>query len=601
MGDVNKGTEFSIETSSEWFIKEAECVNALDSLEELFEESTDESDISNFIDDTDCCQGNSLALFNEQVTEDCNSAVAELKRKFTTSPAQSVAELSPRLLAIQISPQRSIKRRLFDDSGIEHDEAENAVEKVSGSESSNIERQENWADSLKLLNNANYKIILYAKCKEKFGVSFTEITRNFKSNKTCSEHWMVLAHCIRHELTEASKIQLQTYCEFFQIIQYDFTLLICLLFKAVKNRETVSKLMCQVYSCNENQLLLEPPRTRSPPVAMYLYQKSLSNVSFIFGDIPDWIKRHTLLTHESAATAESFDLSQMIQFCYDNGLDDEPSIAYGYALQADVDPNAAAFLKHNNQAKFVKDACCMLKYYKRQEMRELSMSQWIWKCCDECDEGGDWKVIVQLLKYQEVNFISFLTILRSFLKSTPKKNCIVFVGPSDTGKSYFCNTLIKFVKGKVISLMNRSSPFWLQPMLDAKMGFLDDCTYPGWQYLDVNMRGALDGNAVCVDAKHRAPTQITLPPMLITTNFDVSLEESLKYICSRLQIIKFPNKFPLREDGSVIYEITNKSWKSFFSKFGNQIDLSPRTDSQDESGGPNKAFRCTRGQTNDSV
>ena len=599
MGDVNKGTEFTIETSSEWFIKEAECINSLESLEELFEESTDESEVSNLIDDTDCCQGNSLALFNKQLTEDCNSAVAELKRKFTASPAQSVAELSPRLLAIQISPERSIKRRLFDDSGIEHDETENATEKVS--ETVNTERQENWVDSLRVLNNSNYKIILYAKCKEKFGVSFSEMTRNFKSNKTCSDHWMVLAHCIRQELVESSKIQLQPYCEYFQIIQYDFTLLLCLFFKSVKNRETVTKLICQVYSCNENQLLIEPPRTRSPPVAMYLYQKSLSNVSFIFGDFPEWIKRQALLTHESAAAAETFDLSQMIQFCYDNGLDDEPSIAYNYALQAEFDPNAAAFLKHNNQAKFVRDACCMVKYYRRQEMRELSMSQWIWKCCDECEEGGDWKVIVQLLKYQGVNFISFLTILRAFLKSTPKKNCMVFVGPSDTGKSYFCNSLIKFVKGKVISLMNKCSPFWLQPMLDAKMGFLDDCTYPGWLYLDVNMRGALDGNSVCIDAKHRAPTQITLPPMLITTNVEVNTDTSLKYICSRLQIIKFPNKFPLNDDGSVIYEITNKSWKCFFSKFGNQIDLSPRNDCQDESGGFNKAFRCTRGETYESV
>ena len=599
MGDANKGTEFAIETSTEWFIKEAECINSLESLEELFEESTDESEVSNLIDDTDCCQGNSLALFNKQLTEDCNSAVAELKRKFTASPAQSVAELSPRLLAIQISPERSIKRRLFDDSGIEHDETENATEKVS--ETVNTERQENWVDSLNVLNNSNYKIILYAKCKEKFGVSFSEMTRNFKSNKTCSDHWMVLAHCIRQELVESSKIQLQPYCEYFQIIQYDFTLLLCLFFKSVKNRETVTKLMCQVYSCNENQLLIEPPRTRSPPVAMYLYQKSLSNVSFIFGDFPEWIKRQALLTHESAAAAETFDLSQMIQFCYDNGLDDEPSIAYNYALQAEFDPNAAAFLKHNNQAKFVRDACCMVKYYRRQEMRELSMSQWIWKCCDECEEGGDWKVIVQLLKYQGVNFISFLTILRAFLKSTPKKNCMVFVGPSDTGKSYFCNSLIKFVKGKVISLMNKCSPFWLQPMLDAKMGFLDDCTYPGWLYLDVNMRGALDGNSVCIDAKHRAPTQITLPPMLITTNVEVNTDTSLKYICSRLQIIKFPNKFPLNDDGSVIYEITNKSWKCFFSKFGNQIDLSPRNDCQDESGGFNKAFRCTRGETYESV
>lgn len=601
MGDINKGTEFSIKEHNEWFVQEAECINSLDSLEELFEESTDESEVSNLIDDTDCSQGNSLALFNKQVTEDCNSAITELKRKFTTSPAHSVAELSPRLEAVTISPQRTSKRRLFDDSGIENDEAESAVEKVSGSGTAISTNQETWAANLNLLSNTNYKVILYAKCKEKFGVSFTEITRSFKSNRTCTDQWVVLAHCIRQELVDASKIQLQPFCEFFQIIHYDFTILICLVFKAIKNRETVSKLLCQILNCKENQLLLEPPRTRSPPVAMFFYQNSFTNVSFIFGEFPNWIKKQTIITHESAAAAETFDLSQMIQFCYDNELMDEPSIAYKYAMQAEFDPNAAAFLKHNNQAKFVRDACCMVKYYKRQEMRELTMSQWIWKCCDECDEGGDWRVIVQFLKYQGVNFITFLTLLRFFLKAVPKKNCIVIIGPSDTGKSYFCNSLIKFVKGKVISLMNRHSSFWLQPMLDGKMGFLDDCTLPGWHYLDTNMRGALDGHAICIDAKHKAPTQVTLPPMLITSNVDVQSESSLKYICSRLQIINFPNKFPLNEDGSVVYDITNKSWKCFFSKFGNQIDLSPRDDCEDESGGINKAFRCTRGNTNDSL
>lgn len=601
MGDVSKGTTFSVEQSNDWFIREAECINSLDTLEELFDESTDESEISNLIDDADCCQGNSLALFNKQLTEDCNSAISELKRKFATSPAQSVLELSPRLQAIVISPQRSIKRRLFDDSGIERDEAEIAVEKVVDSDKSSTRSTDNWSENLNLLNTANYKVVLYTKCKEKFGLSFVELTRSFKSNKTGSDQWIVLAHCIRPELIEACKYQLQTHCDFFQLIQYDFTILLCIMFKTVKCRETVSKLLCAVMNCSEKQLLLEPPRTRSPPVAMYFYQKSFSNASFKFGDFPEWIKRQTIITHESAAVAESFDLSQMIQFCYDNDLLDEPSIAYKYALQADFDPNAAAFLKHNNQAKFVRDACAMVKYYKRQEMRELTISEWIWRCCDDCNEGGDWRVIVQLLKFQTINFISFLTALRYFLKGTPKKNCIVIYGPSDTGKSYFCNSLITFIKGKVISMMNRCSPFWLQPMLDAKMGFLDDCTFVGWQYLDTNMRGALDGNMMCVDAKHKAPTQMRLPPMLVTTNVDVKEEASLKYICSRLQLFHFPNKFPLNEDGTVVYEITNESWKCFFSKFGHQIDLDPRDGSQDESGGSNKAFRCTAGKTFESL
>lgn len=600
MGDNNKGTSFTL-SGNEWFVTEAECVDSLESIDELFEGSTDGSDISNLIDEVDGCQGNSLALFNDQVTEDHNSAILDLKRKFTTSPQQPDADLSPRLQAISLTPQRSIKRRLFTDSGIAEDEAENSNEKVVDLEQSNSADTDTFNENLNLLTTGNYKVVLYTKCKEKFGVSFAELTRSFKSNKTCTDQWIIFAHCIRAELIEACKFQLQTHCEYLQLIQCDFSMLFCIKFKAVKNRETINKLLCNVLNCAEIQLLSDPPRTRSPPVALYFYQKTFGNACFKHGDLPEWIKRQTLLSHESATTADTFDLSQMVQFCYDNNLYDEPSIAYRYALQAEFDPNAAAFLKHNSQAKFVKDACCMVKYYRRQELRELTMSEWIWRCCDECNEDGDWKLIAQLFKYQQISFITFLTALRPFLKGIPKKQCLVFYGPSDTGKSYFCNSLIQFLHGKVISMMNRSSSFWLQPLIDAKIGFIDDVTYPGWQYLDINMRGALDGHEVSIDAKHRAPTQLKLPPMLVTTNVDLNNEDSFKYIKSRVQIFQFPNKFPLKEDGSVVYEITNKSWACFFRKLGHQIDLEPKEDPQDESGRFDKPFRCTAGKTNESL
>lgn len=603
MGEHEKGTNFSLDKKSQWFELEAECIDSLDSIEELFEGSTDGSDITNLIDDEECSQGNSLALFNEKVTEDCNNAITALKRKLVTTPQQAVVDLSPRLEAIKISPQRNIKRRLFEDSGYTEDEAENSIEKVVDATEIPETVGGNAVDNenLNLLNASYGKIILLSKCKEKFGISFAELTRSFKSNKTCTDHWIVLAHGIRVELLEASKIQLQIHCDYVQLIEQDFTGLFCMMFKSCKNRETVHKLFCSLLSCNENQLLSEPPRTRSPPVAIYFYQRSFGNSSFKHGDFPEWIKRQTLLSHESSAAADTFDLSQMIQYAYDNELLDEPSIAYRYALQADTDPNAAAFLKHNNQAKFVRDACAMVRHYKKQEMRELTMSQWIWKCCDLNNDGGDWKIIAKLFKYQGVNLVVFLTALRNFFKGIPKKQCLVFYGPSDTGKSYFCHSLINFLKGKVVSIMNKASTFWLQPLLECKIGFIDDCTLSGWYYLDNNMRGALDGNTVCIDSKHRAPTQLKLPPMLITTNVHIEEDDSLKFIRSRLQLFYFPNKFPVNEDGSLVYEITNDTWTCFFRKLANQIDLTPQEELQDESGRFDKTLRCTAGKNNGSV
>nr|AYA94400.1 MAG: E1 protein [Human papillomavirus] len=592
MGD-NKGNIYGDEGCSCWFIKEADCIDSLDTIDDLFENSTEGSDVSNLIDEVDnSLQGNSLALFNKQVTEECDADILYLKRKFVRTPEQSVNELSPRLAAVQITPERSIKRRLFGDSGIEEDEAENPNEKV-------VNTSHN--DNLNLLNSENYKGVLLNKCKEKFEIQFTEITRSFKSSKTCSGQWIIFAHSLQVELIEASKIQLQNYCEFMQIICYDFSVLYFVAFKSPKNRETVEKLFCQLLNCKEIQMLTEPPRTRSAAVALYFYQKSFGNASYKVGDFPEWIKRHTIVNHQTAATADAFDLSQMIQYAYDNNLMDEASIAYRYAQIADEDTNAAAFLKSNSQARFVRDACIMVRHYKRQEMRDCSMSEWIWKCSDECEEDGDWKTIALFFKFQDVNFVSFLTAFRDFLKSIPKKNCMVFYGPSDTGKSYFCHSLIRFLKGKVINFMNRASQFWLSPLADGKIGLLDDCTYQCWQHLDVNMRGALDGNEVCIDSKHKTPLQITLPPMLITTNFDVEKEESFMFLKSRLQIFRFPNKIPVNDDGSLVYQINNNTWKCFFRKFANHIDLTPREDQQNESGRFDKPFRCTSGEVNGTI
>lgn len=604
MGDPDKGIDHNdaLEGGSEWYIvSQAEC--SIDTLEDLFDNSTDAvSEISNLIDDDEVDQGNSLALFTELLTEDSNRAVADLKRKFTNSPPEAVESLSPRLHAVHITPQKSIKRRLFRDSGIEQDETENLSEKVvdtSFQQTVSFEQQQ--GDCLDLFRSTNWKATFLYKIKEIFGVSYTEITRSFKSNKTCSQTWVIAVYNARDEMLEAAKIHLENHCDFFQIIICNFSGLFLCQFKAAKCRETVEKLFVNLLNVNAMQILSEPPRTRSAAVALYFFQKSLTNVSYKFGDFPDWVRKHTQLNHEASAAADTFELSEMIQWCYDNNYTEESIIAYRYAMHADSDRNAAAFLKSNHQAKYVKDACIMVKYYKMQEMKEMTISDWIWKCCDETKDDGNWKTIALFFKYQNVNFLSFLCALRSLFKQIPKKNCLVFYGPSDTGKSYFCNTLVSFMRGKVVSFMNRQSHFWLQNLLNTKIGFLDDATMPCWLFMDTNMRNALDGNPVCLDAKHKTPVQIVLPPLLVTTNVDVESEPALKYLKTRLTIFTFPNPLPFNPDGSLVYNITNETWASFFRKLGMQIDLTPKEDIQDESGRSDKPFRCTTRETYESL
>lgn len=596
MGEPTKGTETSesLENLSEWYlISEADCVDNTETLSDLFDAET-ASDVSNLIDDLPVDQGNSLALYNTQITAECNAAIADLKRKFIASPEHSVENLSPRLQAVHISPQRQIKRRLFEDSGLGEDEATTSFTQVDSSNvlASTTVSQEEFT----ILHSANQRATLLAKFKDKYNVSFCELTRTFKSNKTCTHNWMIVVFAVAEELIEASKTILQQHCEYIQIVPSDFSALYVTEFKNTKNRETVIHLFKSILTIQEHQILCEPPRHRSTAAALYFYKKAIAGVGFKYGAYPQWIASQTILSHQLAA-AETFKLSDMVQWAYDNDFTDEAQIAYYYAQYAEENGNAAAFLQSNQQYKYVKDCSAMVKMYKRQELRNMSMGQWIQKCCADYKDGSEWKAIAQFLKFQNVNFISFLIALKNFFKGIPKKTCIVIYGAPDTGKSFFCFNFIKLLHGKIVSYMNKQSHFWLMPLVDGKIGLLDDATFQCWTFLDVNMRNAFDGNMVSIDIKHKNLQQLKLPPMLITTNVEVPKEPTLKYLYSRLTCFEFPNKMPFDESGNPVFNITTESWAMFFRKFFNQLEL---TEEDGDSADSGRAFCCTTRQANDS-
>ena len=598
MGDSNKGTKSSfdcLEGTSSWYIvTEAECVDDIEEIDDLFEKSTD-SNVSNLIDECDeVDQGNTLAFYNEQLQEDCDQAILLLKRKYVNSPETEVAALSPKLQAVTLSSQRDkqSKRRLnFEDSGIEQDEAENILtSQVENSVDSHVENVDAGIINNDILEKTNQKAFLLYKFKDTFGVPYTELIRTFKSDRSCNENWVIGVFRVAEEVLEASKIIIQKHCESVLVIIREFNGLYTAQFKSAKNRETVVKLFCGMLNVQPFQILCDPPKTRSVAAALYFYKQSMLEKVFVFGGLPKWIALQTVVDHQIAASAESFELSVLVQWGYDNEITDEAEMAYEYARLANVDSNAAALLKHNNQVKLIRDACTMVKLYKRHEMRKMSMAEWIDLCCEKCnDSAGDWKTIIQFLKFQLVNILDFLYAFKLFLKGTPKKNCFVIYGPPDSGKSYFCYTLIHFLRGKVVSQMNKNSQFWLQPLGDCKIGLLDDATYDCWSFIDVHMRTALDGNHVCIDYKHRAPLQMKLPPLLITTNHSVKEDQTLMYLHSRIYCLQFPNKMPLTDDGKPIYEINDCTWKLFFRKLAHQLDI---TVADKEDGLADRAFQC---------
>ena len=150
----------------------------------------------------------------------------------------------------------------------------------------------------------------------------------------------------------------------------------------------------------------------------------------------------------------------MIQWAFDHNYLDEADIAYQYAKLAPENSNAVAWLAHNNQARFVRECASMVRFYKKGQMKEMSMSEWIYTRINEVEGEGHWSSIAKFLRYQQVNVIMFLAALKDMLHSVPKHNCILIHGPPNTGKSAFTMSLIHVLKGRVLSFVNSKSQFW---------------------------------------------------------------------------------------------------------------------------------------------
>lgn len=594
MADGDKGTDADV-VGGEWFIvSEADCVDEdpLSDLEKIFDVSSESEGDIEFIDDCDeVDEGNSAALHNAHILEENNKQVQDLKRKYVSSPG-SVNDLSPRLAAVSISTgASSSKRKLFRDILDKKDEASSDAVSVSPQvDCTPIVKQCNNI-GIQLLQSKNRRATALAVFKNCFGVSFTDLSRVFQSDKTMSENWVLAIFGTTEDIIESSKVHLQKQCLYIQqMLLYSDKgpiSLWLLQFVHPKCRVTVVKLFCSLLNCESHQLLADPPRCRSPLTALYFWKKSVGGGSYVFGEMPDWLKKLTSVSHENAV--ETFELARMIQWAYDNDLTNEPEIAYKYAELATEDPNAAAWLRTNNQAKFVKDCCAMVRHYKQYELKTMTMSEYIALRCSRTEKTGDWRKVMKLLKYQGVNGISFLSALKDFLSGKPKAHCIVIYGPPDTGKSYFCFSLVSFMQGRVISFANAKSHFWLQPLHSAKIGLLDDATENCWNYIDANLRTALDGNPVSIDCKYKMPTQMILPPLLITTNVDLPALEKYKYLRSRTKCFKFEKPCLFDDSGNPIFDLTDDTWKGFFQHLSTQLGL---TFAPEDNGETGHGFRC---------
>nr|WDW37617.1 E1 [Equus caballus papillomavirus 10] len=618
-------------TSGAWFLAREAVCSGSDSDEEEAADVYEGPDLD-FVDNASYHQGNSLYLLQQQEAEEDRLHVQLLKRKYVESPKQRLClALSPRLQAIQISPNKQpVKRRLFQhqdqDSGldlslqnetasndqdgthIQVDPCETVGDRNGNGEGGARAGETPWQPSkaasgteaqphLDVLRASNRRAAMLARFKEGFGVSFSELTRSFKSDRSCVGDWVVLAFGVREQFAETAKEQLKGHCGY---VQFTYrpdargALTLALLsFTCQKNRDTVRNLMKTVLNVPIIQMLADPPRLRSMASALFWFKGSMSNCTFTHGIMPQWLRAQTMLSQQTEE-AVKFDLSDMIQWALDNDITEESKLAYGYALLAESDPNAAAFLSSNNQAKHVRDAATMVRHYKRAQMLTMSMSAWVHRRCEAVEEQGDWRPIIYFLKYQNVEIAAFLQCLKQFFKGVPKRNCLVIQGPPNTGKSTFCMSLINFLAGKVLSFVNSRSQFWLMPLAETKVALLDDATIPAWDYLDTFMRNAMDGNPICIDLKHRAPVQTRCPPLLVTTNVDVANNPRYQYLHTRMACFTFPNDFILDENGQPVHQLTVANWACFFKRLWSRLEFSEQEDEGEDGEAPQTLRVCYR-------
>ncbi|QGF19307.1 early protein E1 [Tadarida brasiliensis papillomavirus 1] len=612
-----KGTDEPGGSGNDWFLLEAEeCDKILgeSSFEELFEKSDSETSLLDLVDNASLAsgtEGNHLALFQAQTLQDSDLQVAKLKRKLLDTPEQ---DLSPVLEKVTITPKRAnkAKKQLFpEDSGIDlENEASNIheetqVEEAPASEEAVAGARADGGGELtveSILKANNRRSLLCGKFKDYMGVSFTELARCFKSSKTCSPYWIAVIFGCRSDIEESARTCLQSSCVFFFVYSLGPVNLFLCEFKASKSRDTLINLFTNLFYCRAETILAEPPRTRSITVALWWYTKLTSKIGVVYGSSPDWIAKQVLLDHQKA-TEQTFELSEMIQWALDNNFHDESEIAFEYALKATEDANAAAFLRCNNQPILVKNCAIMCRHYTTAMNAKMTMSEYIHKRCQavgklEKEEG--WRQIIQFLRYQKVGFIAFMVAMKSFLKAKPKKQCICIHGPSNSGKSTFANSIMKFLNGKVISYANANSQFWISPLRDAKVGLLDDVTINCWRHMDIYFRTALDGHPISLDMKHKNLVQMRLCPLMITSNIDISNMDEFKHLASRIVFFEFPKEFPL-EKGSPVFELSNETWCSFFRQFWGHLDLSDQEEYSDDGGEPQQSFRVTADKNTGSL
>ncbi|QGM48357.1 E1 [Hemidactylus frenatus papillomavirus 2] len=560
-----------------------------------------------------------LRCSNDLAKEEDSVALAKIKKICKRAAPQSPGtippkvampdNLSPKLQAMQITAEGSggiPKRQLFAavpptprkghietvghdiqeyadnrDPGISPDNAE------EGTESSLPCGQPQTSESLsckdivdKLRSAKDRKNRLMGLFKDQLGFSFAQIVRPFKSDSTQSTEWVVMGSDLKLGIAMECLLANEGVMDVLQCWQNG----ICVLYLGFlhsKSRRAVQGLF-KTAGCEVSYFTFEPPNCRSIQAALFWRD----NCQCKKGGLPQWVTS----TFMDGIMTEAFDMSTMVQWALDHKYFDEATICYQYAIEAGEDnSNAKLWLQSTSQLKLARDCAALARNMRRGEIQAMSMPEYVHlRLREYSGDQGRANKITELLHFQGTMLYLFLEMLRDCLHKKPKKCCIAIVGPPNSGKSMFTLSLMKFLGGAVLSYYSHNSHFWLQPLGECKIAVLDDATWDTWTYLDKYMRNALDGNLLTIDAKNKAPMQIECPPIIITSNYDITTgcemgvenEEKQKeaykkkyfYLHSRVTVLRFEKTIEGR-NRQPRWVITPEDWKDFFFHYRQALQL----------------------------
>nr|QTE03861.1 MAG: nonstructural protein [Fringilla montifringilla Chaphamaparvovirus] len=131
---------------------------------------------------------------------------------------------------------------------------------------------------------------------------------------------------------------------------------------------------------------------------------------------------------------------------------------------------------------------------------------------------ADPTLIHNILKRQHINPTKFDTIFWKWLtKTNDKKNTIVIIGPSNTGKSYFIRGLLTLLKAG--SLVNTSSPFFAEGICGSIIAYWEEplLTQENAEMFKLITEGA----PIQIPQKFKKPFNHPGCPLIITTNHDI--------------------------------------------------------------------------------